>query len=86
MARIRATSTTGRAARPTETITTRKIVGGAGPGSSMVVPGDGGVRRSLLPRDRRDVNESSRDDRSARHHADAMAGIGGPADDSRGED
>lgn len=75
------TTTTGNSARPTEAVTVRKIVGGAGPGPSMNVPGDGGVRRALLPRDRRDaVDEHSRGSRSARHHADAMQGIGGAAD------
>lgn len=78
MARIKST---GSGVRPSESITINKITGGAGPGPSMNTPGGGGVRRSLSPRDRRDADEYSRDDRSAAHHADAMQGIGGPAID-----
>ena len=80
----KATSTTGNPSRPTESISISKITGGAGAGPSMVVAGSGGVRRALLPRDRRDIDEASRDDRSARHHADAMSPIGGSASDDKG--
>lgn len=85
MARIRATSTTGKSTgsgvRPSESISISKIRGGgAGPAPSMNTPGDGGVRRALAAKDRRTVDEHARDDRSARHFADAMSPIGGPAD------
>lgn len=76
-----ARNNTGNSQRPSETITTRKISGGSGPGPSMKTPGDGSIRRALLPRDRRSVDELSRADRSAAHAADAMGPIGGDAID-----
>jgi hypothetical protein len=60
--------------RPAETKVEKKGLRGGGP--TMSVPGSGGVRAQPL--------NPTQADQSVSHHADAMSGVGGPAEPARG--